>query len=287
MSGGGPMSGRALARAAMLAVVCTTVAPQPAGAWGLAAHRWIALRAETLTQCRSLVAGHERDVAAAAVEPDTILKSRLGASEEIRHFLDLDAYGTPPFAALPRDEEAAVRRYGRAALDRNGVLPWYGSQLAHQLADEIAHGEWGTARRTAAYLAHYAGDATMPLHATANYDGQRTRQRGIHRRIEARLVDERLGVFERDAIRIGRAPPIPPERSAAALFAALETSFTAVAPLLAADRAARRGTRVGSPLYFRRLDADLHVLLAARLGAAAALTAALWDGACGGANLAR
>lgn len=287
MSGGGWMSRRALARVAMLALVWTTAAPRPAGAWGLAAHRWIALRAATLTRCRPLVAGHERDVAAAAVEPDTILKSRLGATEEVRHFLNLDAYGAPPFAALPREEEAAVRRYGRAALDRNGVLPWYGSQLAHELADEIAHGEWRTARRTAAYLAHYAGDATMPLHATANYDGQRTRQRGIHRRIEARLVDERLAAFERDATRVGRARPMPPERSAAALFAALEASCAAAGPVLAADRAAGRGTRVGSPLYFRRLDADLHALLAARLGAAAALTAALWDGACGGENLSR
>ena len=280
------MSRGALARAVMLAVALTMAAPRPAGAWGLAAHRWIALRAATLTRCRSLVAGHERELADAAVEPDTVLKSRLGATEEVRHFVNLDAYGAPPFAALPRDEDAAVRRYGRAALDRNGVLPWYGGRLAHELADESAHGDWRTARRTAGYLAHYAGDATMPLHATANYDGQRTRQRGIHRRVEARLVDERLAAFERDAIRVGRARPIPPDRGAAALFAALEASFAAVTPVFAADRAGRRGTRVGSPLYFRRLDADLHALLAARLGAAAALTAALWDGACAGESFA-
>ena len=127
----------------------------------------------------------------------------------------------------------------------------------------------------------------MPLHATANYDGQRTRQRGIHRRIEARLVDERLAAFARDALRVGRAQLIPPDRATAALFAALEASSAAAAPVFAADLRARRGTRVGSPLYFRRLDADLHTLLAARLGAAAALTAALWDGACAGASISR
>jgi len=277
------MSARVAPFARPLAVaIClvTLAAPQPAVAWGLAAHRWIALRATALSRCRPLTTGRAAELAAYAVEPDTVLKAQLGPVEERRHFLDLDAYGAPPFAALPRDEAAAVRCYGRAALEREGVLPWYGGSLARRLAAELARGDRAAARRTAGYLAHYAGDATMPLHATVNYDGARTRQRGLHHRIEALLVDDRLAVYTADAARVGAGRPIPPARSEAALFAALEASFDAVAPVLAADRADRRGTRVGSPLYLRRLDADLHALLAARLGAAAALTAALWDGAC-------
>ena len=275
------MIGRRRRRLALGAIVlCSLGIPRPAGAWGLEAHRWIAFRAAALTRCRTLVDGHEREVAGFALQPDTVLKPRDGAAEEIHHFLDLDAYGTPPFAALPRDESAALRRHGRATIERNGVLPWHGARLAHTLAAAIARGDWSDARRTAGYLAHYAGDATMPLHATANYDGQRTGQRGLHQRIEARLVDDRLPAFTRAASRIGRARPIPPEAASSALFGALAASYDAVGPVLAADRAARRGTRVGSALYYRRLDADLHALLAARLGTAAALTAALWDGAC-------
>jgi hypothetical protein len=256
-------------------------APRPAAAWGLAAHRWIALRAAALTRCGALGAEHAAEIAARALEPDTVLKARLGAAEEARHFLNLDAYGAPPFAALPRDEAVAVRRYGRAALEREGVLPWYGGRLARRLAAEITRGDIAAARLTAGHLAHYAGDATMPLHATVNYDGTRTHQRGLHRRVEARLVDERLAAYTADAARVRVGQPIPPLRAETALFAALTASFDAVAAVLAADRAARRGARVGSPRYFRRLDADLHALLAARLGAAAVLTAALWDGACG------
>lgn len=263
-----------------LVVAAVLVQAPPAGAWGLAAHRWIALRATELTRCRALADGHARALADFAVEPDTVLKPRLGAVEEVRHFVNLDAYGAPPFRALPRDEAAAVARYGRAAVDREGVLPWWGGRLARRLADEIARGRVDDARRTAGYLAHYAGDATMPLHATSNYDGQRTRQRGLHRRVEARLVDDRLGAFAADAARVGARRPIPPARSEAALFDALAASFADVAPVLAADHAARRDTRVGSALYYRRLDADLHAALAARLAAGAALTAALWDGAC-------
>jgi hypothetical protein len=82
------------------------------------------------------------------------------------------------------------------------------------------------------------------------------------------------------AARTPARPPIPPARSAAALFATLDDSYAAVGSLLVADRAARRGTRVGSALYYRRLESELGHLLAARLGVAAALTAALWEGAC-------
>jgi len=269
-------------RCALGAVLaCCVGAPAPAAAWGLDTHRWIALRAARLTRCSALVDGHESELAAAALEPDTVLKAELGPSEEVHHFLDLDAYGPPPFRALPRNEEAAVARYGRAVLNRNGVLPWYGGRLARALAEAIERGEWKVARRTAGHLAHYAGDATMPLHATANYDGQKTSQHGLHRRVEARLVDDNLASFVRDALRVDRGRPIAPERATAALFAALEGSYAEVAPLLAADRAARRGTRVDSALYYRRLDVYLHGPLATRIGAAAALTAALWDGACG------
>ncbi|HEY2385927.1 MAG TPA: hypothetical protein VGK30_03115 [Candidatus Binatia bacterium] len=261
-------------------VLCCLGVPRPAAAWGLEAHRWIAFRAAALTRCRMLVDGHEREIAGLALQPDTVLKPRDGVAEETHHFLDLDAYGTRPFGALPRDEATALRRFGRATIERNGVLPWHGARLARALAAAIARGDWSDARRTAGYLAHYAGDATMPLHATANYDGQRSGQRGLHQRIEARLVDQRLAGFARAASRMGRARPIPPDEASAALFGALAASYDAVGPVLAADRAARRATRVSSALYYRRLDADLHALLAARLGAAAALTAALWDGAC-------
>jgi hypothetical protein len=275
------MSERRRRRAILgVVVLCGLVVPRSAAAWGLEAHRWIAFRAAALTRCRALVDGHEREIAGLALQPDTVLKPRDGAAEETRHFLDLDAYGAPPFAALPRDETDALRRYGRATIERNGVLPWHGARLAHALAAAIARGDWVDARRSAGYLAHYAGDATMPLHATANYDGQHTGQRGVHQRIELRLVDQHLAGFARAASRIDRARPIPPAAASSALFGALAASYDAVGPVLAADRAARRGTRVSSALYYRRLDADLHALLAARLGAAAALTAALWDGAC-------
>jgi len=267
---------------ALVGLALMTIPPPEASAWGLQSHRWVARRAAALvaTRCPSLVVGFEAELADRAVEPDTVLKGRHGRAETVRHFLDLDDYGEPPFRALPQDYERAVARYGRETVEERGVLPWHVARLAKRLRTELRRGVLSQARVTAGYLAHYVADATMPLHATRNYDGQLTRQRGLHARIERKLVD---GNFERYAVPAERAryrTPIAPEDAAARMFEALRRSYDLVAPLLAADRAARRDTRVGSALYFRRLEVDLGDDLARRLGRAAALTAAVWDGAC-------
>jgi hypothetical protein len=199
----------------------------------------------------------------------------------VRHFLNLDHYGAPPFRALPRDRGAAEPRFGRGVVEREGILPWYGGDVAQRLRDELGRGDVTAARITAGYLAHYAADATMPLHATEDHDGRGTGQAGIHRRIEADLVDADLREYTRRAARLlARRRAIPSEGAVGALFAALEEAYGEIAPLLAADRDARRATRVGSKLYYRRLHAELVDRLAAQIAAAVTLTAALWEGAC-------
>ena len=276
---------RARVTLAAAAVACVVFVPARAGAWGLAAHRWIALRAADLAaaRCGDLVRVRAA-LADYALEPDTMLKARDGRAETVRHFLDLDAYGAPPFRALPRTYEEAVGRFGARVIDENGILPWHAGRLTRRLAAELARGDVVAARRSAGHLAHYAADATMPLHATRNHDGQLTGQRGLHRRIEARLVDPRLAEYVPSAVAVRPRRPIPPAEAEAALFAALERAYADVDELLRADRLARRGTSVGSTLYYRRLDRELGALLAARLGDAAGLIAALWEGACASAR---
>jgi hypothetical protein len=269
-----------------LLAVGLLAAPTQASAWGLAAHRWVAARAAELVheRCPVLVDGARGALADAAVEPDTVLKRRDGRREGPRHYLNLDHYGPPPFRALPRDRGAAQARFGQKTVERHGVLPWSGGALARRMRDELRSGAVAAARVTAGHLAHYAADATMPLHATENHDGQRTGQRGIHRRLEASLVDRDLGEYTRRSWRVAPRRPIPPAGAEGALFAALEDAYGEVATVLAADRSASRGTKVGSRLYYRRLHADLVDVMAEQLGKAAVLTAALWEGACAGAG---
>lgn len=268
--------------AALLAAIVLLGAPAPAAAWGLASHRWIATQAADLVAatCPQLGRAPRSALAEAAVAPDTVLKRRDGRREGVRHFMNLDHYGPPPFRALPRDRHAAEARFGQRTVEREGVLPWHGAVVAGRLRDELRRGDVASAVVTAGHLAHYAADATMPLHATVNHDGERTGQRGLHRRVEARLVDGDLGEYTRRTWKVDRRRPIAPEGAAGALFAALEQAYARLPAVLAADRNARRDTKVGSRLYYRRLHADLADDLSEQLGAAVVLTAALWEGAC-------
>ncbi len=274
---------RAGARGAPAAFAAVLLCASSAHAWGLATHRWVALRAAELVRdrCPTLAAAPPSVLGQAAVEPDTLLKRLYGRGELVRHFLNLDHYGPPPFRALPRDRALAESRFGRGVVEREGILPWHGADVARRLRDELGRGDLPAARITAGYLAHYAADATMPLHATEDYDGRRTKQAGIHRRVEAQLVDADLGEYARRAARILQPRrAIRPEGATGALFAALEQAYGEIPPLLAADRDARRGTRVGSRVYYRRMHAALVDRLAAQIAAAVTLTAALWEGAC-------
>ncbi|MCC6763422.1 MAG: hypothetical protein IT293_02055 [Deltaproteobacteria bacterium] len=286
------MRGRIAVRTAtglVAASLLALAAPPDASAWGLAAHRWVATRAAELVRarCPALGAAPRKALGDAAVEPDTVLKRRDGRREGVRHFLNLDHYGPPPFRALPRDLGAAEARFGRKTVEREGTLPWYGASVARRLRDELRRGDVAAARRTAGHLAHYAADATMPLHATENFDGRETGQRGVHRRVEAELVDENLGEYTRRAWQVAPRRAIAPEGAQGALFAALEQAYERIDAVLAADRTAARGTKVGSRLYYRRLHADLGEVMAAQLGHAAVLTAALWEGACDGSTIAK
>ena len=290
MNAAAPRAGDGCSGCLVLAVAAAAfavlAAPTDAAAWGLSAHRWVATRAAELVRadCPPLATAPRSVLGDAAVEPDTVLKRRDGRREGVRHFLNLDHYGPPPFRALPRDRRAAEARFGAKTIAREGILPWYGAEVARRLRDELRRGDVDGARVTAGHLAHYAADATMPLHATENFDGQDTGQRGIHRRVEAELVDEDLGEYTRRAWKVAPRRPIPPEGAEGALFAALEQSYERAGVVLQADREARRGTKVGSRLYYRRLHADLVDVMAERLAEAATLTAALWAGACGGAR---
>lgn len=118
--------------------------------------------------------------------------------EDKHHFLDLDweGYGTHPFAGLPRDYAAAVAKFGRESVERNGTLPWRAEEFHGNLRRAFeAYARRGRAGRFdillfSAALGHYVADAHVPFHAVVNYDGQLTGQRGIHARFESRLLEQ-------------------------------------------------------------------------------------------------
>jgi hypothetical protein len=108
-------------------------------------------------------------------------------SEHPRHFVDLENFGSPD--SLPKNMEEAKKKYDEKFLLSNGILPWYMQDLMVKLTKAFKEKKKTEILFIAADLGHYLGDAHMPLHTSANYDGQLTNQKGIHALWESRLPE--------------------------------------------------------------------------------------------------
>lgn len=121
--------------------------------------------------------------------PDVRKYTLNDAREGPRHYIDLEAYGKDPFAVLPETWDSAKARYGNARLEKNGILPWYITEMLGKLTTAFRKKDKTRILFLAADLAHYIGDAHMPLHTALNHDGQLTGQRGIHALWESLLPE--------------------------------------------------------------------------------------------------
>jgi hypothetical protein len=260
--------------------------PAPASAWGVAAHRYIMGRAIDLLPAEiKPFFDHYRDELVLRVnDPDTWRVA--GWEDGPNHFVDFGRpdLGPYPFAAFPRDYNAAVEKFGLETLKRIGLLPW---REAEEFGN-LRRGLEGFKRSYiyapsdtvlfAAVASHYMQDAHMPLHASNNNDGQLTGQPGVHARFETAL-------FERYQSRLTMNPaaiaPITSPRDAA--FDTLLASHQLVERLLQADKQAAMGRDAYDDVYFERFFVNARPLLeqqiAASISATAALIAGAWEAA--------
>jgi hypothetical protein len=111
------------------------------------------------------------------------------ASGRRTDFIQLDHYGTFPFAALPRVYTAAVQKYTRRSLEQYGLLPWQVGLYSKRLTDAFRDHNWNDARIAAAALAHYVAAAHDPFNTTMNNDGKLSNQPGVNERFGTALVD--------------------------------------------------------------------------------------------------
>lgn len=224
-------------------------------AWGHEGHRFITSRAldQLPSPLRQFFEQHRPFIVEHSVDPDYW---RLAGfqGEENRHFFNLDAYGSYPFSALPRDFDAAVRQYGRDTAGRNGLLPWRAAEIYDRLVAAFAEQKSGKGGQAldkicflSAVLAHYLEDAHVPFHATLNHDGQLTNQPGVHARFESELF-----LRYRAQLNIAHTPLEPADNARDCVFKALMECFPDVKPLLDADRqASGRQPKYGDD-YFRK-----------------------------------
>jgi len=124
---------------------------------------------------------------------DADFRKKNDKTEFVKHFIDIDSY--VDFNSTHRveeDIETATLKYGNEKIKKEGTLPWTTDSTYNALVQNFKSENWDQAVLTAADLGHYVGDGFMPLHITANYDGQLSTQTGIHRRYEETMIDRNI-----------------------------------------------------------------------------------------------
>ncbi|MCL6524496.1 MAG: S1/P1 Nuclease [Thermoflavifilum sp.] len=109
-------------------------------------------------------------------------------AEAPRHYFDADLYDAHQW---PCSWTEAQQRWPKNILDKNGILPWNTMQVYYQLVNAFRACDGQQILKLSADLGHYIADACVPLHASSNYDGQLTGQKGTHALWET-YIPERL-----------------------------------------------------------------------------------------------
>lgn len=230
--------------AAVLALTAALGSAQPAAAWECRAHRLIVNRSvETLPfPLRSFFETHRFTVAELCTNP-----SQWGeeAPRAEHGFLRLDHYGRYPFAELPRDYNAAVRKFGRAEVVQHGTLPWQIGTYSLKLEEAFRAQQWDQAKLYAAILAHYLSEAHNPFNTSLNHNGELSGQDGIDTRFSSGLVDRYQMFF---IVRPGGAYRV--EDSTLHAFGIVLEAHTWVDNILFADSQARAGKITYNDEYY-------------------------------------
>ncbi len=122
-----------------------------------------------------------------ATIPD--VRKPIDKGEFNRHFIDLENYLANPADSMPQTLKEASARFDTKFLETNGILPWYMEDMMEKLTRAFRNRSKDEILYYAADLGHYIGDAHMPFHTSANYDGQLTGQKGIHSFWESQLPE--------------------------------------------------------------------------------------------------
>ncbi len=210
----------------LLTFVLSLCASSPALPWFDETHRLITVKAvEVLPpEIRPLYESRLKDLKRLCTEPDTLWKDpkQWEAHPEWKnrsnwHFLDLDHFHFRyPFKEFPRTRAGADSLYTRAdslyaGRGNAGYLPWTIEDFYRAIVEAWKRGDLEAVIQNSGLLSHFAGDASMPLHATRNYDGLYSGNikykvtgrysdpdyfdRSVHERFEGGLVDKNIARY--------------------------------------------------------------------------------------------
>lgn len=175
----------------ILVCLLLIVTPKPSlRAWGFYAHQKINRLAVFCLppEMFGFYKKHIDYISEHAVDPDK--RRYMVPGEDVKHFIDMDYYETVlPFDTLPRAYHLAVAKYSKDTLNAYGIVPWNIQWTRKKLSEAFFEKDIARILKLSAELGHYIADAHVPLHATSNYNGQKTGQNGIHAFFESNLPE--------------------------------------------------------------------------------------------------
>ncbi|MEP6948577.1 MAG: zinc dependent phospholipase C family protein [Ginsengibacter sp.] len=159
-------------------------------AWGAWGHKHINRAAVFALpdSMRMFYYNHIDFITEGAVVPDLRRGLLNDKDESPRHYIDIEDFGIP-ISAFPKTTKEAYAKYDSAFLNKAGYLPWYIQNLAEKLAQAFKNRSKSEILFISAELAHYVGDANMPLHTASNFNGQLTNQKGVHALWESEIPE--------------------------------------------------------------------------------------------------
>ncbi len=157
--------------------------------WGSKGHRRISQYMAPALPATMSFLGTDWTAYVAGHASDADYRKEMDPNESPRHYIDIDNY--PEFVQtgrIPQTFDSIVAKYGYSFVIGEGILPWATQATFDSLKSCFQRRDWNRSAYFAADLGHYVGDGHMPLHITANYNGQMTGQYGIHSRYETSMI---------------------------------------------------------------------------------------------------
>lgn len=157
-------------------------------------------------------------------------------TEGYKHYIDIDNFSDfVNKGRIPETLDSLIAQYGSSFVESQGILPYAILNTHQNLTEAFRKKDWQLAIILASDLGHIVGDSHMPLHITANYNGQLSGQKGIHSRYESTMI----GKFSSEIVFIpDTAEYIPDTRRF--VFDMIYYNYQYVDSLLSADSTATK-----------------------------------------------
>lgn len=156
--------------------------------WGFFAHKLINRSAVFIlpSEISLFYKRHIDWITEKAIDPDK--RCYVDTLESPRHYIDIDEYESNP-DSIPIHWTKATAKYQERTMLARGIVPWQIFNSYRFLVHAFENNDLKKILRHSADLGHYIADAHVPLHTTKNYNGQYSKQVGIHAFWESRLPE--------------------------------------------------------------------------------------------------